>query len=196
MRALFTATEECPLTPPSTMVDPTERATMDRIVQEISAVGRKLEGMYSAMASLTAETKSMRLDIAGFQSQVTGLDQRVTSVEMHTASLVDRDQELLYLQSKLIDLEDRSRRDNVRFLGFPENIEGADIHSYLRETLPKLTGLTFDPPRNFKRCTGWVPNAEMTPIAPARSYHAFCAMCRPVNSYRWPGHTAHLGQMA
>ncbi|KAJ1134861.1 hypothetical protein NDU88_001307 [Pleurodeles waltl] len=67
-------------------------ATMDRILQEISAVGRKLEGMDNTMASLTVETKSMRLDIAGLQSQVTGLDQRVTTVEAHIASWVDRDQ--------------------------------------------------------------------------------------------------------
>ncbi|KAJ1109926.1 hypothetical protein NDU88_007283 [Pleurodeles waltl] len=124
---------------------------MDRILQGISAVGRKLEGMDSAMASSTAETKSMRLDIAGFQSQVTGLDQRVTLVETHIASWVDRDQELLYLRSKPIDLEDRHCRDNVRFLGFPENIKSADITSYLRETLPKLTGITFDPPLEFQR---------------------------------------------
>ncbi|KAJ1156050.1 hypothetical protein NDU88_008775 [Pleurodeles waltl] len=101
------------------MANVTQSATMDCILQEISEVGRKLEGMDSAMASLTAETKSMPLDIAGFQTQVTRLDQRVTSVETHIASWVDRDQELLYLRSKLIDLEDRSRRNNDRFLGFP-----------------------------------------------------------------------------
>ncbi|KAJ1082813.1 hypothetical protein NDU88_002978 [Pleurodeles waltl] len=119
---------------------------MDRILQGISGVGRRQKGMENAMASLTAEMKHMRLDIAGFQSQVLGLEQRVLTVETHITSFTDRDQELLYLQSKLIDLEDRSCRDNVCFLGFPETIEGADIHSYLRETLPKLTGLTFDPP--------------------------------------------------
>ncbi|KAJ1135553.1 hypothetical protein NDU88_001992 [Pleurodeles waltl] len=144
-------TDEHPLPPPSSMVDATQSVTVDHILQEISAVGRKLEGMDTATASLTAETKSMSLDIAGFQAQVTGLDQQVTSVETHIASWVDRDQELLYLRSKLINLEDRSRRNNVCLLGFPENIEGADIHSYLRETLPKLTGITFDPPLKFQR---------------------------------------------
>ncbi|KAJ1218962.1 hypothetical protein NDU88_006533 [Pleurodeles waltl] len=104
-----------------------------------------------AITSLTAEMKSMSLDIAGFQSRVTGLEQRVSAVETHITSSLDRDQELLYLRSKLINLEDRSRRDNVCFLGFPENIDGADIHSYLRETLPKLTGLTFGPPLEFQR---------------------------------------------
>ncbi|KAJ1112803.1 hypothetical protein NDU88_001064 [Pleurodeles waltl] len=139
------------LTPPSSIAGTAQGATMDRILQEISAVGRKLEGMDSTMASLTAETKSMLLEIAGFQSQVAGLDQPVTSVETHIASWVDRDQELLYLRSTLIDLEDRSRRNNVRFHGFPENIKGTDIHSYLRETLPKLTGITFDPSLEFQR---------------------------------------------
>ncbi|KAJ1092979.1 hypothetical protein NDU88_006089 [Pleurodeles waltl] len=150
-RAPSPASELQALTPPGTMTEPVQGATTDRILQEISAVGRRLEGMDNAMASLTAETKSMRLDIAGFQSRELGLEQRVSTVETHITSFTDRDQELLHLRSKLIDLEDRSRRDNVRFLGFPETIEGADIHSYLRETLPKLTGLTFDPPLEFQR---------------------------------------------
>ncbi|KAJ1082604.1 hypothetical protein NDU88_002769 [Pleurodeles waltl] len=127
-----TTTEEHPLPSPSNMVNATQSAIMDLILQEISAEGRKLEGMDSAMASLMAKTKSMRLDIAGFQTQVTGLDQQVTSVETHIASWVDRDQELLYLSSRVIDLDDRSHRNNVRFLGFLENIQGADRHSYLR----------------------------------------------------------------
>ncbi|KAJ1084743.1 hypothetical protein NDU88_004889 [Pleurodeles waltl] len=109
--------------------------------------------MDNAVASLTVETKSMHLDIAGFQSRVTGIEQRVSTVETHITSSQDRDQELLYLRSKLIDLEDRSCRDNVRFLRFPENVEGTDINSYLWETLPKLTGLTFDPPWSFEERT-------------------------------------------
>ncbi|KAJ1118248.1 hypothetical protein NDU88_006443 [Pleurodeles waltl] len=37
-------------------------------------------------------------------------------MEDHVDTVQDRDQDLLYLCSKLTDLEDRSRRDNVRFL--------------------------------------------------------------------------------
>ncbi|KAJ1155757.1 hypothetical protein NDU88_008486 [Pleurodeles waltl] len=96
-----------------TMTDSVQESTMDCILQEISAVGRRLKGMDNAMASLTAETKSIRWDIAGFQSRVMGLEQQVTTVEAQVASSQDRDQELLYLRSKMTDLEDRSRRDNV-----------------------------------------------------------------------------------
>ncbi|KAJ1137764.1 hypothetical protein NDU88_004160 [Pleurodeles waltl] len=124
---------------------------MERILQEISAVSRKLEGMDSAMVALTTESRSMHLDIAGFQSQISGLDQQVATVETQVASWTDKDQELLHLHSRLIGLEDRSCRNNVRLLGFPEGVEGTDLFSYLRETLPKLTEITFDPPLEFQR---------------------------------------------
>ncbi|KAJ1150479.1 hypothetical protein NDU88_003270 [Pleurodeles waltl] len=107
--------------------------------------------MDSAITSLTAETKSMRLDIAGFQSRLIGLEQRVTTMEDHINTAQDRDQELFYLRSKLIDLEDRSRRDNICIFGLPEHIGGTDIQSFLRDALPKLTDLTFNLPLEFQR---------------------------------------------
>ncbi|KAJ1181944.1 hypothetical protein NDU88_007143 [Pleurodeles waltl] len=82
------------------MTEDTQGATMDRILQEISAVSRKLEGMDNAMVVLTAETRSMRLDLAGFQSQLSGLDQRVTTVETQVASWTDRDLELSHLRGQ------------------------------------------------------------------------------------------------
>ncbi|KAJ1127814.1 hypothetical protein NDU88_006207 [Pleurodeles waltl] len=144
-------TEDPSPLPCANMADDMQGATMDRILQEISAVGRKLEGMDNAMVALTAETRSMRLDIAGFQSQISRLDQRVATVESQVASWTDRDLELSHLRSKLTDLEDRSHRNNVRLLGFPEGAEGADIFSYLRDILPKLTDITLDPPLEFQR---------------------------------------------
>ncbi|KAJ1216230.1 hypothetical protein NDU88_003835 [Pleurodeles waltl] len=68
------------------MTEDTQGASMDRILQEISAVGRKLKGMDNAMVALTAETRSMRKEIAGFQSQISGLDQRVRTVEAQAST--------------------------------------------------------------------------------------------------------------
>ncbi|KAJ1186723.1 hypothetical protein NDU88_003504 [Pleurodeles waltl] len=48
-------------------------------------------------------------------------------------------------------MEDRSRRDNIRLLGIPENEEGTDMQAFLGSTLPKLTSLDFDPPLEFQR---------------------------------------------
>ncbi|KAJ1198111.1 hypothetical protein NDU88_001955 [Pleurodeles waltl] len=61
--------------PPATHHNKTnsdQESTMDRILQEVSAVGRRLEGMDSAMVSLTAETKSIHVEIASFQTRVLG----------------------------------------------------------------------------------------------------------------------------
>ncbi|KAJ1218868.1 hypothetical protein NDU88_006440 [Pleurodeles waltl] len=132
------------------MTEDTPGVSMDQILQEISAVGRKLEGMDNAMVALTAETRSMRLEIAGFQSQIFGLDQRVTTVEAQAASWTNKDKELLHLRSRLTNLEDRSRKNNIRLLGIPEGTEGVDIPSYLRDMLPKLTNTTFDPSLEFQ----------------------------------------------
>ncbi|KAJ1196927.1 hypothetical protein NDU88_000790 [Pleurodeles waltl] len=142
------------------MTEDTQGASMDRILQEISAVGRKLEGMDNAMVALTAETRSMRLEIAGFHSQISGLDQRVTTVEAQAAYWTNRDQELLDLRSRLTDLEDRSCRNNICLLGIPEGTEGADIPSYQRDMLPKLTNTTFDPPLEFQRAHGLGPKRQ------------------------------------
>ncbi|KAJ1138932.1 hypothetical protein NDU88_005311 [Pleurodeles waltl] len=97
------------------------------------------------------ETKSICLDMASFQSRMTGLEQCLTAIEDQLNTGPDWDRELLFLRSKLIDLEDRSRRDNVRFFGFPERIEGPNIQAFLHKILPALTGLNFDPPLEFQR---------------------------------------------
>ncbi|KAJ1181492.1 hypothetical protein NDU88_006699 [Pleurodeles waltl] len=112
-----------PPTQPVTTLDKEQSTTMERILHKITAVSRRIEGMDASISSLTLETKSMRLDIAGFQSRVTGLEHRMGSLETQMATSQDRDQDLLYLKSKLTDLEDRSRRDNIRLLGIPENEE-------------------------------------------------------------------------
>ncbi|KAJ1143861.1 hypothetical protein NDU88_010163 [Pleurodeles waltl] len=108
--------------------------------------------MDASISSLTLETKSMRSYIAGFQSRVTGLEHRMEPLEAHVATAQDRDQDLLSLQSKITDLEDRSRRDNIRLFGIPENEEGPDVQAFLGSILPKLTSLTFDPHRVGPKC--------------------------------------------
>ncbi|KAJ1199420.1 hypothetical protein NDU88_003256 [Pleurodeles waltl] len=86
------------------MTNPAQEPTMDRTLQEISAVGRRLEGMDNAMVSMAVETKSICTEIASFQTRVLGLEQLVSYVEAEASSFQDRDQELLFLCSKLTDL--------------------------------------------------------------------------------------------
>ncbi|KAJ1101450.1 hypothetical protein NDU88_006518 [Pleurodeles waltl] len=135
----------------SVMADGDQPATMEQILQEMTAVGRRIEGMDASISSLTLETKSIRTDIAGFHLWVVGLEHRVGTLETHMSTTQDRDQDLSYLRSKVTDLEARSQRDNIRPLGIPENEEGTDVQAFLSSVIPKLTSLSFEPPLEFQR---------------------------------------------
>ncbi|KAJ1213713.1 hypothetical protein NDU88_001345 [Pleurodeles waltl] len=160
--------------------------TIERIPQEITAVGRRLEGMDSTMSTLAAETKSICLDIASFQSRMTGLEQCVTAMEDHLNTVPERDQELLFLRSKLIDLEDRSHRDNVRFFGFPERIEGPNIQAFLQKIIPTLTSLTFYRPLEFQRAYHRGLKRPDRVLRPDQSSLASCATLRSDSFSRRP----------
>ncbi|KAJ1136227.1 hypothetical protein NDU88_002644 [Pleurodeles waltl] len=168
-----------PLNKTTTMSDKDQPTTMDRILQEITTVSRRIEGMDASIASLTLETKSMRSDIAGFQSRVTGLEQRMGSLETQINTSQDREQDFLYLRSKLTDMEDRSQRDNIRVLGIPENEEGSDMQAFLTSTLPKMISLDFDPPLEFQRAHRIGPKRSDNSSRPAQSSHACCGIIKP-----------------
>ncbi|KAJ1212981.1 hypothetical protein NDU88_000620 [Pleurodeles waltl] len=158
-----------------------QSTTMERILQEITAISSRIEGMDASISSLTLETKSMRSDIAGFQSRVTGLEHRMGSLETQVATSQDRDQDLLYLRSKLTDREDRSQRDNICLLRIPENEEGTDIQVFLGFTLPKLPSLDFDQPLEFQRAHRVGPKCsdKTSRPRPIIASHAYYAITRP-----------------
>ncbi|KAJ1190137.1 hypothetical protein NDU88_006876 [Pleurodeles waltl] len=106
------AAPPCPGTSPA---DARTAAVMDRILQEITSVGRHLEAVDLEISDLSAASTSIRADIACFQETVTDLDQSLTTVKDHIAALPERDTELQSLRTKITDLEYKSRRDNVRF---------------------------------------------------------------------------------
>ncbi|KAJ1084067.1 hypothetical protein NDU88_004221 [Pleurodeles waltl] len=145
------AAQVAPSCPVTSTVDPRTVDVMDSILQEITEVGQCLEAMDLKILDLSAASTSIRADIACFRETVTDLDQRLTTVEDHIATLPEQNAELRSLLAKITDLEDRSRRDNVCFFGIPEHKEGSDIKAFLKRILLKLTGLDFSPPLEFQR---------------------------------------------
>ncbi|KAJ1154165.1 hypothetical protein NDU88_006919 [Pleurodeles waltl] len=91
----------------------------ERILQEMTAVGRRLEAMDFKITDLSAACTSIRANIAGFQDNISDLNQCLVTVKGQLVMLPERDSELQFLHAKITDLEDRSRRDNVRFFGIP-----------------------------------------------------------------------------
>ncbi|KAJ1089094.1 hypothetical protein NDU88_002247 [Pleurodeles waltl] len=73
---------------------------MECVLQEISAVGRCLEAMNSKITDRSADSKSTRVDVAGFQDKVTDLDHCLHTVKSSIAALPDDQAELQFLQHK------------------------------------------------------------------------------------------------
>ncbi|KAJ1090438.1 hypothetical protein NDU88_003570 [Pleurodeles waltl] len=151
------------VTPPA---DPRTMEATDLILQEITAVGRRLEEMDSKISDLTVASTSIRADIAGFRETVTDLDQHLMNVEAHVATLPDHEAELRSLRAKVTDLEDRSRRDNVHDFGIPEQKEGPDIKTLLKHLLLELAGLNFSSSLQFQRAHRYAPLHKATSVKP------------------------------
>ncbi|KAJ1170415.1 hypothetical protein NDU88_002292 [Pleurodeles waltl] len=100
---------------PDELTDRVPHNTMERILQEIMAVNCRLEGTHFNISTLTAETKSIRIDIVGLQNCIASLELCVTLAKDRHNTLPDWDQEPLYFHSKVINLEARSRSNNVLF---------------------------------------------------------------------------------
>ncbi|KAJ1179448.1 hypothetical protein NDU88_004682 [Pleurodeles waltl] len=107
--------------------------------------------MDARISEMTIASSSIWTDIACFRETVHNLDQRLTSMEEHVAVLPGQEAELRSLRAKVTDMEDRSRRDNIRLLGIPEHNESSDVKTFLKNLLPELTGLEYSPPLEFQR---------------------------------------------
>ncbi|KAJ1155412.1 hypothetical protein NDU88_008142 [Pleurodeles waltl] len=135
----------------SPLVDQPSLEATDRILQEIASVGRRLEVMDLKITDLTLASSSIHSDRACFRETVTNLDQRLSAVEDNVAAIPDQEEELRSLRTKLTELEDRSRRDNVCFFGIPEQKEGSDIKTFLSSLLTHHFGIELSPPPEFQR---------------------------------------------
>lgn len=107
------------------------------VAQEVSRlllplIDKRLDVLHtsitSALALITTNTK-----------KITELENRTSSCEDTTATLsqtINQQQsEIASLRDKLDDLENRGRRNNLRFIGIPEAIKGDQLNAFLTKDL-------------------------------------------------------------
>ncbi|KAJ1164357.1 hypothetical protein NDU88_004797 [Pleurodeles waltl] len=125
-----------------------------------SAMGTEagmLQSIYSSMQELQTETRieSRRARIATKRLQGTvrkvakscteievklcSMEERIVALEEDVDTLKERsaarDDQLTDVMWKLEDFENRQRRNNLRFLGIPEGLEGSNIRTYMVKLL-------------------------------------------------------------
>ncbi len=93
-------------------------------IQETNNSVKELRAELEALASVTKQTCD-RVDSV----QAAAREDRRTVTDLRN--------QLERLTEKMMDIEDRSRRNNVRLVGLPEGAEGSDVAGFLRVNLSK-----------------------------------------------------------
>lgn len=111
-----------------------------------SALKRELEDALSPVnATMEQIMSSYELHDERIREVEDGLNDysdRLVSAEAAIAALQS---ENAFLKGKLDDLENRSRRSNLRVVGIPENLEGSDPVKFMTEFFDEVLGTDFFP---------------------------------------------------
>lgn len=109
-----------------------------------------MDTIKSCHAALSTQIETIWVDFALLKDDVQRVKQRVTQMEQRISAVEDDLNPLLMQvrdmtadksqEAKLGDIEDRLRRNNLRFIGFPEGTEGKNPEEFLLSWLKQVFG--------------------------------------------------------
>ena len=86
----------------------------------------------------------IRTDLDTIRGRLTTAETRISDTEdtaaQLTAKMTKLETQVKFLTEKNEDLENRSRRSNLRLIGLPESAEGRDAEAFLEKWLPDILG--------------------------------------------------------
>ena len=109
----------------------------------------RFDGLLNAMQGLKADVKAITVRVMGAEDRISTNQDDITSLLANNVAMKATIKELAV---KVDDLENRSRRSNLRQVGVPEGSEGTDRCMFLEGWLPKVLGAdTFPGPLIIER---------------------------------------------
>lgn len=109
----------------------------------------KIDGVLNAI-------RDVKKDVKDFAGRMDMAEERISNVEdtvnMERGKMEEVAKRLTFLSQKLDDLENRSRRSNLRLVNLPEKVENPDAVAFLEKWLPEVLGpTTFSTPPVIER---------------------------------------------
>ncbi|KAI4892383.1 hypothetical protein NFI96_009564, partial [Prochilodus magdalenae] len=106
--------------------------------EEISTLRAEfIAELRSSHATLTTSINSLSSKVRDIETAATDADRRITELETTCKSLSSANR---WLREKMDDLENRSRRNNLRIIGIPEGTEGSQPTLFMGSFFTELFG--------------------------------------------------------
>lgn len=110
----------------------------------LAAIGKLDDDMNARFNTLNSNLHQVQTSLADHTARISDLEGFASDHESRIAALEKRCTELLETNKstkrKLIDLENRSRRCNIKVTGLPEKVEKGNPTQFVAELLPQLLG--------------------------------------------------------
>lgn len=138
---------------------PHEEVSCANACQKMDVI-QKLELMRSDFATkfdvVLNAIQDVKKDIRDFSGRMDMAEERISNVEdavnSEKGKLEEASNHIAFLTRKLDDLENRSRRSNLRMVNLPEKVENPDAVAFLEKWLPETLGPeTFPTPPIIER---------------------------------------------
>lgn len=118
----------------SGVVDP---SALKMILEAVGKCNSSIEGLTAQVGTIGGEIALIREDLKGIRERCSEVEGRVSTLEDVIVVIKEQMRKVLdtnqSLEKKVTDLEDRSRRNNLRIVGVPEGSKGKDVIKSLRE---------------------------------------------------------------
>ncbi|CAH2321843.1 Hypothetical predicted protein [Pelobates cultripes] len=125
-----------PFTEPAdlTMEEP---VTKQFLLEQLEAFSSKM------MAGWTASLSGLKKDIGELGARTSRVEERMEETQGAHNQLAGQvstlQSTIITMENKLMDIEDRARRNNLRLRGIPETVAPADLQAYLHDFFHHLT---------------------------------------------------------
>lgn len=97
----------------------------------------KLDNMTTAIQDLKKEMGECNERITQTEQRISGTEDEVLDLQAQVSTLQTKNK---IMEDKLLDLETRSRLNNVRLVNMPEGVEGTNVCAFLERWIPEAVG--------------------------------------------------------
>uniref|UniRef100_A0A3Q3MPB5 L1 transposable element RRM domain-containing protein n=1 Tax=Labrus bergylta TaxID=56723 RepID=A0A3Q3MPB5_9LABR len=144
--------------PEGNLMPPEQRNSeplMENLLAEVSRISTTLTALTTDVTTIKESTTELRNSINAIQERLTEAEGRISDVEDTTEQIVDanehNERRVEMLWNRVEDLENRSRRNNVRLIGLKEGAEAGGLMKCIQSIMSDGFGLELDEEMEIER---------------------------------------------